>query len=119
MASESNLPVRFKNMLQYIVWNFNCIYFDINRDCSDIKHSDEYDVTLLVAHEPVPEDTFTLFLKYYVILSSKREFYPRLVVEKKPGKFRTVSSVAPVILHSLGMIELLFILLFFIVDRLL
>ena len=67
------------------------------RDGSDTKQADEYDVTLLVTHEPptVVDDSYTLVLKYYVILSSKREVYPRLLAEKKSGKFRTVSTVTP------------------------
>ena len=69
----------------------------IYRDGSDTKQADEYDVTLLVTHEPptVVDDNYTLVLKYYVILSSKKEVYPRLLAEKKSGKFRTVSKVTP------------------------
>ena len=74
------------------------------RDGSDTKQADEYDVTLLVTHEPptVVDDNYTLVLKYYVILSSKREVYPRLLAEKKSGKFRTVSTVAPPVRGSVN-----------------
>lgn len=66
------------------------------RDFTELKQMDDYDVTLLVAHDQVGDDPLTLFLKYFVIMSSKRDFYPRLLVEKKPGKFRTVSTATPV-----------------------
>lgn len=69
----------------------------IHRDIGDYKQTDDYDVTMLVAHDPVAEDPMALSIRYYVILTSKREYYPRLVIEKKPGKFRTVSTVTPVI----------------------
>ena len=71
-------------------WPFKAL----QRDFGDVKQLDDYDVTLLVAHDPPSpgDDLLRLTLKYYVILSSKREYYPRLLVEKKPGKFRTVST---------------------------
>jgi len=71
-------------------WPFKAL----QRDSGDMKQMDDYDVTLLVAHDPPApgDDPLRLALKYYVVLSSKREYYPRLIVEKKPGKFRTVST---------------------------
>ena len=71
-------------------WPFKAL----QRDSGDVKQMDDYDVTLLVAHDPPApgDDPLKLTLKYYVVLSSKREYYPRLLVEKKPGKFRTVST---------------------------
>lgn len=71
-------------------------YVYVNREYGDLKHADDYDVTLLVSHESVSEDPLTIFIKFYVIMTSKREYYPRLLVEKKPGKFRTVSTATPV-----------------------
>lgn len=71
-------------------------YKSMQRDFTELKQMDDYDVTLLVAHDQVGDDPLTLFLKYFVIMSSKRDFYPRLLVEKKPGKFRTVSTATPV-----------------------
>lgn len=69
----------------------------VTREYSDLKLPlDDYDVTLLIAHDLVNEDPLKLSLKYYVILSSKCDVYPRLVAEKKPGKFLTVSTGAPV-----------------------
>jgi hypothetical protein len=66
------------------------------REYGDLKHADDYDVTLLVSHESVNKDPMTIFIKFYVIMTSKREYYPRLLMEKKPGKFRTVSTATPV-----------------------
>jgi len=65
-------------------------------------------VTLLVTHDSLAGDdnnSLMLQLRYYVILTAKREFYPRLIVEKKPGKFRTVSTVTPV-----GLLQVVFFL---------
>ncbi|KAK3871475.1 hypothetical protein Pcinc_023382 [Petrolisthes cinctipes] len=71
------------------------------RDGNDQRVSDEYDVTLLVSHdtspntspdarleEPIPN---ILHLNFYVILTSRREMYPNRILEKKMGRFRTVS----------------------------
>ena len=69
----------------------------MNREFSDVKQPlDDYDVTLLIAHDLVNDDPLKLSLKYYVILSSKRDVHPRLVAERRPGKFLTVSTGAPV-----------------------
>jgi hypothetical protein len=91
------------------------------RDGNETKQADEYDVTLLVTHEPptVVDENFTLVLKYYVILSSKREVYPRLLAEKKSGKFRTVSTVAPPVrwpVHNFLSFFLFFSVLLFMFD---
>jgi hypothetical protein len=75
---------------------FSKLFNFLRREYGDLKHADDYDVTLLVSHESVCEDPMTIFIKFYVIMTSKREYYPRLLMEKKPGKFRTVSTATPV-----------------------
>ena len=97
VASEIHLPVKQSCNDSLILWSMISSGHVMYRDGSDTKQADEYDVTLLVTHEPptVVDDNYTLVPKYYVILSSKREVYPRLLAEKKSGKFRTVSTVTP------------------------
>uniref|UniRef100_A0A0N7ZXW0 Protein SZT2 n=1 Tax=Daphnia magna TaxID=35525 RepID=A0A0N7ZXW0_9CRUS len=94
MASSSNSD-NDKVTTEFVLakqWSFKTI----QREYGDLRHADDYDVTLLVSHESVVEDPMTIFIKFYVIMTSKREYYPRLLVEKKPGKFRTVSTATPV-----------------------
>lgn len=66
------------------------------KDSQDRQHTDDFDITLVVYNLCTPyspQDT-VLHLKYYLILTSKREIYPKCDVEQKLGKFRTVSSTA-------------------------
>ncbi|XP_052124949.1 KICSTOR complex protein SZT2 isoform X2 [Frankliniella occidentalis] len=64
------------------------------RDVHDLKQTDDFDVTLIVTHDPSPElpDQNQLKLKYFIVLTSRRELYPKAEVERKQGKFRTVST---------------------------
>ncbi|XP_069157334.1 KICSTOR complex protein SZT2 isoform X2 [Procambarus clarkii] len=68
------------------------------KDANDQRVSDEYDVTLLVSHNTSGElhvgnmHPNILHLNFYVILTSTREMYPNRILEKKMGKFRTVST---------------------------
>ncbi|XP_076055800.1 KICSTOR complex protein SZT2-like isoform X3 [Oratosquilla oratoria] len=67
------------------------------KDANEQKMSDEYDVTLLVSHDASaaangPESqSHILHLKFYVILTSRRELFPNSNVEKKMGNFKMVS----------------------------
>ncbi|XP_037802509.1 KICSTOR complex protein SZT2-like isoform X9 [Penaeus monodon] len=73
-------------------------------DANDQRVSDDYDVTLLVSHNatldahPSDQQLNVLHLNFYVILTSRREMYPNRILEKKMGKFRTVST-APSLGH--------------------
>ncbi|KYN29036.1 Protein SZT2, partial [Trachymyrmex cornetzi] len=65
-------------------------------DAHDIKCTDDFDVALIVSRmEQSPQIEKTeITLKYYLMLTSKRELYPKREVENnKLGKFRTVYSV--------------------------
>ncbi|XP_012282231.1 KICSTOR complex protein SZT2 isoform X2 [Orussus abietinus] len=66
------------------------------RDAQDMKHTDDFDVTLIVSRieQPAQTEKTEITLKYYLMLTSKRELYPKRDVENKLGKFRTVYSVA-------------------------
>ncbi|XP_063994970.1 KICSTOR complex protein SZT2-like [Diachasmimorpha longicaudata] len=65
-------------------------------DAQDTKYTDDFIVALIVSkedHSPQVEKT-EISLKFYLILTSKRELYPKREVENnKLGKFRTVYSV--------------------------
>ncbi|XP_063220375.1 KICSTOR complex protein SZT2-like isoform X2 [Bacillus rossius redtenbacheri] len=73
------------------------------RDLDDTKHTDDFDVTVVVFHETesgdegrdasVKDDQNLILLKYYIILTSRRELFPKLEVEHKLGKFCTVSTL--------------------------
>lgn len=64
------------------------------------QHSDEYDVNIVVEEEGEDNDdsseegekkrSGTLRLRYFVILTSKRELYPAYTWSKQQGEFRTV-----------------------------
>ncbi|XP_042227057.1 KICSTOR complex protein SZT2-like isoform X3 [Homarus americanus] len=68
------------------------------KDGNDQRVSDEYDVTLLVSHNTSADIELEslhpniLHLNFYVILTSTREVYPNRILEKKMGRFRTVST---------------------------
>ncbi|PSN35424.1 hypothetical protein C0J52_13195, partial [Blattella germanica] len=65
------------------------------KDVHDMKHTDDFDATLIVAHDREDEsDLNSLHIKYYIILTSRRELYPKLEVERKLGKFCTVSTAS-------------------------
>jgi len=65
-------------------------------DAHDTRYTDDFDVALIVSRvEQSPQMEKTeITLKYYLMLTSKRELYPKREVENnKLGKFRTVYSV--------------------------
>ncbi|KAJ8923504.1 hypothetical protein NQ315_010082 [Exocentrus adspersus] len=64
------------------------------KDSQDRHHTDDFDITLVVYNlcTPYHPADNVLHLKYYLILTSKREIYPKSEIEDKLGKFRTVSS---------------------------
>ncbi|CAH0562057.1 unnamed protein product [Brassicogethes aeneus] len=66
------------------------------KDSQDRHHTDDFDITLVIYNlcTPYSPKDNVLHLKYYLILTSKREIYPKSEVEHKLGKFRTVSSTA-------------------------
>nr|XP_023016879.1 KICSTOR complex protein SZT2-like [Leptinotarsa decemlineata] len=74
------------------------------KDSQDRQHTDDFDITLVVYNHCMPyspEDN-VLHLRYYLILTSKREIYPKSEIDEKLGKFRTVSSTA----RSLSVVEM-------------
>ncbi|XP_018338951.1 PREDICTED: protein SZT2-like [Trachymyrmex septentrionalis] len=65
-------------------------------DAHDIKCTDDFDVALIVSRmeQSSQIEKTEITLKYYLMLTSKRELYPKREVENnKLGKFRTVYSV--------------------------
>ena len=56
------------------------------KDSHDMKQTDDFDVTLLVAHEQQDEAN-TLHLKYYIILSSRRYTHVLLAFFTSFGQF--------------------------------
>lgn len=65
-------------------------------DAHDTKCTDDFDVALIVSRieQSLQIEKIEITLKYYLMLTSKRELYPKREVENnKLGKFRTVYSV--------------------------
>ncbi|XP_014480858.1 PREDICTED: protein SZT2-like [Dinoponera quadriceps] len=65
-------------------------------DAQDTRYTDDFDVALIVSRveQPPQLEKTEITLKYYLMLTSKRELYPKREVENnKLGKFRTVYSV--------------------------
>lgn len=65
-------------------------------DAHDTRYIDDFDVALIVSRieQPLQVEKTEITLKYYLMLTSKRELYPKREVENnKLGKFRTVYSV--------------------------
>ncbi|XP_039298117.1 KICSTOR complex protein SZT2 [Nilaparvata lugens] len=65
----------------------------IYKDAHDMKQTDDFDVTLMIAQQANP-DPNTLSLHFYLLLTSRRELYPNLEIERKLGKFCPVSTVS-------------------------
>ncbi|KAF4533500.1 hypothetical protein B566_EDAN000985 [Ephemera danica] len=73
------------------------------KDNHDMKQTDDFDVTLIVAHENIDgSGSNTLHLKYFIILTSRREHYPKHVIERKLGKFCTVPLATPQLTTSVA-----------------
>ncbi|XP_017776135.1 PREDICTED: protein SZT2-like [Nicrophorus vespilloides] len=66
------------------------------RDAQDRQHTDDFDITLIISNISTTYNNSdnVIHLKYYLILTSGREMYPKTEVERKLGKFRTVSSTS-------------------------
>jgi len=66
------------------------------RDHQDAKRVDEFDVSLIISYDACPAELDNqknvLSLKYFVLMTSKRDLLPMLEVEKKQGNFRAVVS---------------------------
>ncbi|XP_053324892.1 KICSTOR complex protein SZT2 [Spea bombifrons] len=76
------------------IWNSSGTY----KDSEGLKHHDDFDVSLLVCHSAVPfeeqsdQDRHVLRLRFYVIMTSQRELFPRLTADmrrfKKPPRLK-------------------------------
>ncbi|XP_063795396.1 KICSTOR complex protein SZT2 isoform X3 [Pseudophryne corroboree] len=76
------------------IWNSSGSY----KDSEGARHHDDFDVSLLVCHSAVPFEEQTeqerhfLRLRFYVIMTSQRELFPRLTADmrrfKKPPKLQ-------------------------------
>ncbi|KAF5294731.1 hypothetical protein FQA39_LY00215 [Lamprigera yunnana] len=63
------------------------------KDFQDCQHTDDFDVTLVLSRlPPEVESNIALHLQYYLILTSRREVFPKAEGDRKLGKFRTVSA---------------------------
>ncbi|KAK4871539.1 hypothetical protein RN001_015663 [Aquatica leii] len=63
------------------------------KDSQDCQHTDDFDVTLVLSRISSQADSnLSLHLKYYLILTSRREVFPKAEGDRKLGKFRRVSS---------------------------
>lgn len=65
-------------------------------DAQDTRYTDDFDVALIVSYleQSMQMEKTGITLKYYLMLTSKRELYPKGEVENnKLGKFRTVYSI--------------------------
>ena len=73
-------------------------------DAQDTKYTDDFDVTLIVTwlEQFAQLDNREITLKYYLMLTSRRELYPKREVENsnKIGKFRTVYTVVKSMTNS-------------------
>ena len=87
---------------QYILAREGHCRLTFNNAKTGAQHSDEYDVNIVVEEEGEVDDdsseegekkkkrSDTLRLRYFVILTSKRELYPAYTWSKQQGEFRTV-----------------------------
>ncbi|XP_056389014.1 KICSTOR complex protein SZT2 isoform X4 [Hyla sarda] len=76
------------------IWNSSGLY----KDSEGAQHHDDFDVSLLVCHSAAPfeeqseQERHVLRLRFYVIMTSQRELFPRLTADmrrfKKPPKLQ-------------------------------
>ncbi|XP_076387408.1 KICSTOR complex protein SZT2 isoform X2 [Megachile rotundata] len=81
---------------EYVLVNLKSTPLISHCDTQDTKYTDDFDVALIVSHleQPSQADKSEITLKYYLMLTSKRELYPKREVENnKLGKFRTVYTI--------------------------
>ncbi|XP_030748432.1 LOW QUALITY PROTEIN: KICSTOR complex protein SZT2-like [Sitophilus oryzae] len=82
--------------LEYILVQVTTAKHVSYKDSQDRQHTDDFDMTLVVYNlcTPFKPTDNVLHLRYYLILTSKRDTYPMFENEQKLGKFRTVSFTA-------------------------
>ncbi|KAM8930112.1 KICSTOR complex protein SZT2 [Pelodytes ibericus] len=76
------------------IWNSSGTY----KDSEGLRHHDDFDVSLLVCHSALPfeeqseQERHVLRLRFYVIMTSQRELFPRLTADmrrfKKPPRLQ-------------------------------
>lgn len=65
------------------------------KDANDINHVDNFDVGLLVTYDKeancqLSHQNHVLVLKFYILLTSQRDLYPKLVLGTMLGSFQPV-----------------------------
>lgn len=97
MMSESNIA----DDSEYVLVKLQSTPLVSYCDAQNSKYVDDLDVALIVSYlnEPFTSNQ-EITLKYYLVLSSKRDHYPKREVENKLGKYRTVYSVVKSVANS-------------------
>ncbi|XP_044883359.1 KICSTOR complex protein SZT2 isoform X6 [Mauremys mutica] len=85
------------------IWNSSGSY----KDSEGLRHHDDFDVSLLVCHSAAPfeeqseAERHVLRLRFYVIMTSQRELFPRLTADmrrfKKQPRLQRESVLEPVV----------------------
>uniref|UniRef100_A0A8C3T6R5 SZT2 subunit of KICSTOR complex n=1 Tax=Chelydra serpentina TaxID=8475 RepID=A0A8C3T6R5_CHESE len=85
------------------IWNSSGSY----KDSEGLRHHDDFDVSLLVCHSAAPfeeqseAERHVLRLRFYVIMTSQRELFPRLTADmrrfKKQPRLQRESALEPVV----------------------
>ncbi|XP_030427541.1 KICSTOR complex protein SZT2 isoform X9 [Gopherus evgoodei] len=85
------------------IWNSSGSY----KDSEGLRHHDDFDVSLLVCHSAAPfeeqseAERHVLRLRFYVIMTSQRELFPRLTADmrrfKKQPRLQRESTLEPVV----------------------
>ncbi|XP_032650252.1 KICSTOR complex protein SZT2 isoform X6 [Chelonoidis abingdonii] len=85
------------------IWNSSGSY----KDSEGLRHHDDFDVSLLVCHSAVPfeeqseAERHVLRLRFYVVMTSQRELFPRLTADmrrfKKQPRLQRESTLEPVV----------------------
>jgi len=77
------------------------------KDHQEMRRTDDFDVSLILSYDNCPlgmpdKEKDVLRLKYFILMTSKRELYPMYGVEKKLGKFKTVSTSQSKIIQKIA-----------------
>ncbi|XP_028855759.1 KICSTOR complex protein SZT2 isoform X3 [Denticeps clupeoides] len=90
-ASDSKKGASSTDLHEYALvalWNSSGTF----KDLEGLRHHDDFDVSLLVCHNAAPfeeqseVERHTLRLRYYVIMTSQRELFPRLTADMRRFK---------------------------------
>uniref|UniRef100_A0A3B5B4W1 SZT2 subunit of KICSTOR complex n=1 Tax=Stegastes partitus TaxID=144197 RepID=A0A3B5B4W1_9TELE len=99
-STYSMKPLRMSKLLQSnILFVLHCFSSGSYKDLEGLHHHDDFDVSLVVCHNAAPfeeqsdGERHLLRLRFYVIMTSQRELFPRLTADMR--RFKKLPQIHP------------------------